>query len=56
MLVNDMSRADLEVIMLENDELYTKYEDRLMNEEMSTEEMREIIIAWIEAGDECSGC
>lgn len=53
MLLANMSRADMEVEILDNDSLYAKFDEaRLMNSEYTDEEMRAVIQEWIEEGDE----
>lgn len=50
------SRIDLQCIILNEKELYSKFDEtKFLNDEYTTEEMREAIIEWIEAGDECKG-
>ena len=49
------SRADLEGIIVSEPGLYAQFnETRLLNDGYTTQEMLQIIQAWIEAGDECA--
>ena len=55
MLLETMSQVDLEIVILENSDLYAMFdEQRLLNSEYSLEQMKEIVGTWIEQGDECS--
>ena len=49
------SRADLEAAIVNDANLYAQFnEKRLLADGYSTEELRQIIEAWILAGDECA--
>jgi hypothetical protein len=56
MMIETMTRADLEVTILEEQSLYERFDEtRLMASGYSDAEYREIISAWIQDGDECAG-
>jgi hypothetical protein len=47
-------REDLEAAILADASLYASLdENKLLNDGYTTEELREAIASWIEAGDEC---
>jgi len=47
-------RTELEAVIIGDDQLYRTFDEaRLLNDGYTTEEMREIVVAWISAGDEC---
>lgn len=49
------TKTELETEICCNSELYGLVdEQKLLSEQYTLEELREIISAWIEAGDECS--
>jgi hypothetical protein len=51
------SRRDLETAICMEDDLYAQFdEQRLLNNGYTTEELRSIVVGWIEAGDECAAC
>jgi hypothetical protein len=51
----DSSRTDLEAAILsENSLYYSLDEERFMSGGYSTEELYEVVMEWIEQGDECS--
>lgn len=53
-MTDKMNRADLEVEILNNDDLYKMFDkDKLMASKYSDDELRDIIREWILAGDEC---
>lgn len=52
MTVAAMTRADLEVAILEQDDLMGLTEKQIGA--MTTEELRAHVQAWVEAGDECA--
>ena len=55
--VDTATRADLEVAILEDDALLACFDaTRLYASAYSTEELRAIVVAYVEAGDECQGC
>ena len=52
-MIEKMSRIDLEMIILEEDELYYSLDEQMfLKGEYSTEELKNIIGEWIIAGDE----
>lgn len=52
-----MDRADLEMAIVENDIMPTATEaDCALFSVLNDEALRAIVIAWIEAGDECAAC
>jgi hypothetical protein len=54
MFINEKtSRSDLEVIILDNDELYKSFdENKLLNGLYTTQELLDKITEWIESGNE----
>jgi hypothetical protein len=49
------SREDLEVIIFNERSLYDMFDEtKFLADGYSSDEMRAIITAWIEAGDECA--
>lgn len=51
----DMTRADLEIAIIENDVLYRSFDEpRLLAGGYSDNELRAVITEWIAAGDECA--
>ena len=48
------SRTELEGVIVGDGALYAQFnETRLLNDGYTTDEMRQIVMAWIAAGDEC---
>lgn len=56
MILSAMSRTDLEVVILEEDLLPSDAAGCAAVAAMTDDELRAVIGAWIEAGDECSDC
>lgn len=57
MMITNMTRADLEVLIISEDTLYAMFDEaRLLDGGYSMDEMIEIVTKWIEDGDECGGC
>jgi len=53
MIDNTTSREKLEVAILAEDSLYAQFdEQKLLNGGYTTEELRAVVVGWIEAGDE----
>ena len=52
---SNTSRADLEAAIVGDADLYAQFDEgRLLAGGYSDDEMRETIISWIAAGDECA--
>jgi hypothetical protein len=54
MTLATMTRDDLEMAILENDIVACDAEGIAKIQAMGTEELRAVVGAWIEAGDECA--
>lgn len=49
------SREDLEAAIINDAGLYRQFDEtKLLNDGYSTDELRQAVVAWIEAGDECA--
>jgi hypothetical protein len=49
------SLEDLQVIILNEDALYRSLDEaRFLSDGYSADELRETVVSWIEAGDECA--
>lgn len=52
---SNTSRNDLEAVICNDKDLYRQFDEaRLLADGYTTDEMRAIVTAWIEAGDECA--
>lgn len=55
MIDENTSRADLEMEIIANADLYASFDEaKLLNQEYTDAELLAGIRAWIEAGDECA--
>lgn len=55
MIDDNTSRQDLEVAILSDQDLYDSFDEaKLLDGKYTDDEMRAVIVAWIESGDECA--
>ena len=53
-MVEKMSREDLEMIILENDDLYEMFDEcKFLNKKYTLAELKKITSTWIYENDEC---
>jgi hypothetical protein len=54
LIVEKMTRGELEVEFLKNDELYSRLDEkRFLASDYGDDELREVLRAWVAEGDEC---
>ena len=56
-MISEMTRSEMEVAIIADKFLYAQFDERrLLDGGYSDEQMREVMQAWVEAGDECANC